>query len=415
MVSGKCPVRYAFASASSRSSTRSRRSRQNSSTISRSAWPVVSARVLVCATNWPLCFRRLHVGRRRVREAPLDAQHAVQPVGPRPAEDLDQQVHGDVVVGLPRNAELAHPDLGLHRTGPVDHHHPPGGVGRPRRRGRGHLVPRPVAEGLGHGGHRLVDADVAHDGQQRVVRREVGAMEVQQVLARHSLHGLHRAVAGRAVRMDTVDQAVEHQRRRGTRDPRGSPSAPTGSAGAGARAPPARRPGCAGRRRPAAFPARRSSFITTTLTKDRSRPRPVLSSPPAPSIVSATCCAERVAVPWSSSVDTIAATPGFPAGSWAPPACTRARRLTAGCSRCTTTTTWRPFGSVRTSYGGNCTSLAASGRGGPLDGHFGGLGEARGGGQGDRDEQHRTAQKLRGVIATAPAGQHTQDQPGRPA
>ena len=95
-------------------------------------------------------------------------------------------------------------------SGLVDHHHPPGGVGRPRRRRRGHLAPRPVAERLGHGGHRLVDADVAHDGQQAVVRRVVGAVEGQQVLARHSLNGLHRAVAGRAVRMDTVDQAVEH-------------------------------------------------------------------------------------------------------------------------------------------------------------------------------------------------------------
>ena len=56
MVSGKLPVMYAFASASSRSLTRSRCSRQNSSTIRRSTSPVASERVLVSASMSPLYF-----------------------------------------------------------------------------------------------------------------------------------------------------------------------------------------------------------------------------------------------------------------------------------------------------------------------------------------------------------------------
>ena len=47
---------YAFASSSSRSLTRSRCSRQNSSTMSRSTSPVASERVLVSASKSPLSF-----------------------------------------------------------------------------------------------------------------------------------------------------------------------------------------------------------------------------------------------------------------------------------------------------------------------------------------------------------------------
>ena len=57
MVSGKLPVRYAWASLSSRSPTRWRCRRHISSTMSRSASPVVSDRVSVSATIVPASFK----------------------------------------------------------------------------------------------------------------------------------------------------------------------------------------------------------------------------------------------------------------------------------------------------------------------------------------------------------------------
>ena len=102
MVSGKLPVRYACASASSRSETRSRCSRQNSSTISRSASPVVSDRVSVSATKSPASLQRVDVGRRAVGEAALGSQHAVQAVAAFAAEDLDREVERHVVRVLAR-------------------------------------------------------------------------------------------------------------------------------------------------------------------------------------------------------------------------------------------------------------------------------------------------------------------------
>ena len=59
IVSGNDPVRYSCAPSSSRSPTRSRWIFQISSTISRSVSPVVSDRVLVCATMSPACLSAL--------------------------------------------------------------------------------------------------------------------------------------------------------------------------------------------------------------------------------------------------------------------------------------------------------------------------------------------------------------------
>ena len=85
------------------------------------------------------------------------------------------------------------------------------------------------------------------------------------------------------------------------------------------------------------------------LAKDRSVPAPVPSPPPMKSMMSAISAALRVVVPWSRSVATISATPGLSAGSCAEPARTSMRTLTTGCSFWRTTTTCRPFGSVRSS------------------------------------------------------------------
>jgi hypothetical protein len=63
------------------------------------------------------------------------------------------------------------------------------------------------------------------------------------------------------------------------------------------------------------------------------------------------------------------ATPGLPAGSCIAPARTIRRKLTDGCSWCGTTSTGKPLGSVRSSYGGNGTRRAANGAGQPDRGH----------------------------------------------
>ena len=86
------------------------------------------------------------------------------------------------------------------------------------------------------------------------------------------------------------------------------------------------------------------------------------------SMMSAISAALRVVVPWSRSVATISATPGLSAGSCAEPARTSMRTLTTGCSFWRTTTTCRPFGSVRSSYCGNVTGCGSSGRGGRSEG-----------------------------------------------
>ena len=95
-------------------------SRQNSSTISRSASPVVSERVSVSATMSPASLSAFDVGRRAVGQPALGAQHVVQPVAAFAAEDLDREVERQVVGVLARHADVADADLGLHRVGLVD-------------------------------------------------------------------------------------------------------------------------------------------------------------------------------------------------------------------------------------------------------------------------------------------------------
>ena len=59
-------------------------------------------------------------------------------------------------------------------------------------------------------GHRLVGADVADDGQQRVVGHEELLVEVDDVLPRQRGERLGGAAAGQAVRVEAVDQAIDH-------------------------------------------------------------------------------------------------------------------------------------------------------------------------------------------------------------
>ena len=106
------------------------------------------------------------------------------------------------------------------------------------------------------------------------------------------------------------------------------------------------------------------------LTKLRSLPAPVPSTPPMKSMVSAICSAVRLPAPWSSSVAVSIATPSLFLGSCAAPALMIMRTLIEGCSFWLTSTTCRPLASLRISYGGKVTGRAGSGRGGFSRGQF---------------------------------------------
>ena len=121
MVSGKLPVRYACASASSRvAAPAAAAACQNSSTISRRASPVDLGPRVGVGDDVAGLLERVDVGRRAVGQAALGAQHAVQPVAAFAAEDLDREIQRQVVLVLARQADVADADLGLHRARPVD-------------------------------------------------------------------------------------------------------------------------------------------------------------------------------------------------------------------------------------------------------------------------------------------------------
>ncbi len=93
----------------------------------------------------------------------------------------------------------------------------------------------------------------------------------------------------------------------------------------------------------AASGARLTSTVVDAVVASHPAEAPRL--PPAESIASAIWLEVRVAVPWSSSVAVICASPAFAAGSDVAPE--RIIRLieTTGCSLFSRKTTRRPFGS----------------------------------------------------------------------
>ena len=58
---------------------------------------------------------------------------------------------------------------------------------------------------------RFLGGDVADDGEDRVVRREMAGVERQQIVARDARQRGRRAVLRQPVRMEAVDQAIEHR------------------------------------------------------------------------------------------------------------------------------------------------------------------------------------------------------------
>ena len=140
--------------------------------------------------------------------------------------------------------------------------------------GCGDVPALPVAEHLLHAVERLLGGDVADDGENGVVGHEIPPMVRHQVVARDRRQRLRRSALRQAVRMESVDQPIEHRVGDELRDPRSSPAAPTTSAGASARSPPARTPDGAPCRTACRRPVSKLSFMTTTLTKVRSVPAP---------------------------------------------------------------------------------------------------------------------------------------------
>ncbi len=109
-----------------------------------------------------------------------------------------------------RNAELPDANLGLHRIGLVDDDH---ALGRLRRIDR---LERPARRATAS--RRTPSRArpwprrryVADDGDQRVVRHEVALVEVDDVLPRQRAKRFGGAAAGQAVRVEAVDQPIDH-------------------------------------------------------------------------------------------------------------------------------------------------------------------------------------------------------------
>ena len=156
-------------------------------------------------------LERVHLGRGAVGEAAIGAQHALQPVAAFAAEDLHRQVERHVVLVSAADGELADADLGLDRAGSIDDDDATGRVGRIRRGRRRHVALRPVAERLGHRRHGGVDAHVADEGDQRVVRVVPAPVERHEIVARQRRHRVRRPVARLAVGMEAEDQALDHR------------------------------------------------------------------------------------------------------------------------------------------------------------------------------------------------------------
>ena len=172
-VSGKLPVMYACAPASSWSLMRSRCSRQNSSTISLTTSPVASGPRVGFGREVARQQHRVHVGGRGVGQAAIRAQHAVEPIAALAAENPNRLVERHVVRRLSRHAELTHAHGRLDRVRLVHHDDAARGLRRRGQRRHRHRLTRPVAEHALRRRHGLPVFHVAHDGQDAVVRREV--------------------------------------------------------------------------------------------------------------------------------------------------------------------------------------------------------------------------------------------------
>ena len=200
MVSGKLPVRYACASASSRflhplplqppelvDDEPQRLARHLGSRVG-------------IGDDVARVLERVDVGRGAIGQAAIRAQHAVQPVAAFATEDVDRQIERQVVLVPARQADVADANLGLHRTGTVDDDDAPG------RRRRIDRLGRQCARSVPHlPNARSAPAnasswrDVADDREDGVVGAEPGLVERDEVVARDARNRLRRARVGPAV------------------------------------------------------------------------------------------------------------------------------------------------------------------------------------------------------------------------
>ena len=141
----------------------------------------------------------------------------------------------------------------------------------------------PLAERALGAGERLLGRDVADDREDGVVGAEPGLVERDEIVARDARDRLRRARVRPAVRMEAVDEPVEHHAGEVVRivvadlQPRQDLLAlPLDLL--------RRERGLRARSDTRSSPKARLSFITTALMKVRSLPAPVPSAPPIESI-----------------------------------------------------------------------------------------------------------------------------------
>ena len=210
MVSGKLPVRYACASASS--PLLHALALQAPELVHHQPQRFAGhfrARVGV-GNDVARVLEGIDVRRRAIGQPAIRAQHTVQPVAAFTAEDVDREIERQVVLVPARKAHVADADLGLHRARPIDDHDTPCRRGRIDGLGHGRLGFAPLAERPFGAGKRLFVADVPDDGENRVVGAEPGLVERDEIVPGDARDRIRSARVRAAVGMESVDQPVEH-------------------------------------------------------------------------------------------------------------------------------------------------------------------------------------------------------------
>ncbi len=100
--------------------------------------------------------------------------------------------------------------LRLHGVRLVDDDDAPRRSGRRAQRRHRHVAPLPVAEHATDALERLIGRDVTHDGEDGVVRHEGAAVIGDEIVARNGRERLGRTGFRQPVRVEPVDQPVEH-------------------------------------------------------------------------------------------------------------------------------------------------------------------------------------------------------------
>ena len=133
----------------------------------------------------------------------------MEPIAAFAAQNANGEIHGHVVAVVSLNTDVAHANLGLHGIGLVDQDHPPGRIGRVDELVDVNVAPLPVREHVLGGRQRFLRRDVADDGEDGVVGREVLVVKRDEIVTRDGGNRVGRAGFRHAIRVEPEHQPVE--------------------------------------------------------------------------------------------------------------------------------------------------------------------------------------------------------------